>query len=75
MSVATGTQLGPYEIQSPIGAGGMSEVYCAHDIRLDRVVAIKILPVFLFLASRRGTAYEYLYFQVLSEAYVVKELK
>ena len=44
MSVATGTQLGPYEIQSPIGAGGMGEVYRAHDIRLDRIVAIKILP-------------------------------
>ena len=44
MSVATGTQLGPYEIQSPIGAGGMGEVYRAHDVRLDRIVAIKILP-------------------------------
>jgi serine/threonine protein kinase len=44
MSVAIGTQLGPYEIQSPIGAGGMGEVYRAHDIRLDRIVAIKILP-------------------------------
>ena len=44
MSVATGTQLGPYEIQSPIGAGGMGEVYRAYDIRLDRIVAIKILP-------------------------------
>ena len=44
MSVATGTQLGPYEIQSPIGAGGMGEVYRAHDTRLDRTVAIKILP-------------------------------
>ena len=44
MAVATGTQLGPYEIRSPIGAGGMGEVYRAHDIRLDRIVAIKILP-------------------------------
>ena len=44
MPVATGTTLGPYEIQSPIGAGGMGEVYRAHDTRLDRIVAIKILP-------------------------------
>src|SRR5215469_1643305 len=44
MSVATGSHLGPYEIQSSIGAGGMGEVYRAHDERLDRVVAIKILP-------------------------------
>jgi serine/threonine-protein kinase len=39
-----GTRLGPYEIQTPIGAGGMGEVYKARDTRLDRTVAIKILP-------------------------------
>jgi eukaryotic-like serine/threonine-protein kinase len=39
-----GTKLGPYEIQSLIGAGGMGEVYRAHDSRLDRTVAIKVLP-------------------------------
>ena len=44
MSLATGTRLGPYEILAPIGAGGMGEVYRAHDSRLDRTVAIKILP-------------------------------
>ncbi len=44
MSVAAGTRLGPYEIQSAIGAGGMGEVYKAKDTRLDRSVAIKILP-------------------------------
>ena len=44
MPLASGTKLGPYEIQSPIGAGGMGEVYRARDTRLDRVVAIKILP-------------------------------
>src|SRR5579863_4822825 len=38
-----GTKLGPYEIQSPLGAGGMGEVYRARDTRLDRTVAIKIL--------------------------------
>ncbi len=44
MPLSTGTRLGPYEIQSPIGAGGMGEVYRARDTRLDRTVAIKILP-------------------------------
>src|SRR5262249_46400284 len=44
MSLGPGTRLGPYEIVSPIGAGGMGEVYKARDTRLDRIVAIKILP-------------------------------
>ncbi|HZQ67498.1 MAG TPA: serine/threonine-protein kinase [Terriglobales bacterium] len=44
MPLTSGTKLGPYEIQSPIGAGGMGEVYRARDIRLAREVAIKILP-------------------------------
>src|SRR3954462_5916148 len=44
MSLPAGTRLGPYEILAPIGIGGMGEVYSARDGRLDRDVAIKVLP-------------------------------
>ena len=44
MPLAAGTRLGPYEIVGPLGAGGMGEVYKAPDTRLNRTVAIKVLP-------------------------------
>src|SRR5579864_9096347 len=44
MAFTSGTKLGPYVIESPLGAGGMGEVYRARDSRLEREVAIKILP-------------------------------
>src|SRR5947209_8075054 len=43
MPLVVGTRLGPYDILSLLGAGGMGEVYCAHDTRLDREVAVKVL--------------------------------
>ena len=47
MSLSPGARLGPYEIVSPAGAGGMGEVYRARDTRLDRTVTLKAVPVLL----------------------------
>ena len=44
MTISVGAKLGPYEILAPVGAGGMGEVYRSRDTRLNRTVAIKVLP-------------------------------
>ena len=51
MALAAATRLGPYEIVAPLGAGGMGEVYRARDTRLDRAIAVKVLPAHLTSSS------------------------
>jgi serine/threonine-protein kinase len=58
MALAAGTKLGPYAILAPIGAGGMGEVYRAHDTQLDRDVAIKVLPSALAQDPERLARFE-----------------
>ena len=58
MTLPSGTKLGPYEIDAPIGAGGMGEVYRARDTRLDRSVAVKILPMHLAEQAGAGERFE-----------------
>src|SRR5437773_3325649 len=58
MPLSAGVRLGPYEILDAIGAGGMGEVYRAKDTRLDRIVAIKILPAHLSSDPLRKQRFE-----------------
>src|ERR1700694_297555 len=58
MALSAGTRLGPYEILSALGAGGMGEVYRARDTRLNRTVAIKILPEHLSTNSQSRERFE-----------------
>ncbi len=58
MSLKAGTYLGPYEVLAPLGAGGMGEVYRARDTRLDRTVAIKVLPAQLADSPERRQRFE-----------------
>jgi Tol biopolymer transport system component len=58
MTLTPGTRLGPYEILAPIGAGGMGEVYRARDTKLDREVAIKVLPAPLAQDPERLARFE-----------------
>src|ERR1700694_5394032 len=58
MALTPGTILGPYEILAPLGAGGMGEVYRARDTRLERTVAIKILPAQLSTDPVRKQRFE-----------------
>jgi serine/threonine protein kinase len=54
MTLTSGTKLGPYEVVAPAGAGGMGEVYRARDARLNRDVAVKILPAAVSAGSAGG---------------------
>jgi eukaryotic-like serine/threonine-protein kinase len=58
MTLAAGARLGPYEILSAIGAGGMGEVYKARDTRLDRTVTIKVLPSHLSSSAEARQRFE-----------------
>jgi Tol biopolymer transport system component/tRNA A-37 threonylcarbamoyl transferase component Bud32 len=58
MTIPAGSRLGPYEILAPIGAGGMGEVYKAKDTRLERTVAIKVLPQHLSASSEVRQRFE-----------------
>ena len=56
MSLTPGTRFGAFEVQSRLGAGGMGEVFLAHDTRLGRAVALKVLPAALAALNHPGIA-------------------
>ena len=58
MTIESGVRLGAYEILAPLGAGGMGEVYRAKDVRVDRTVALKVLPEEFFEDSERRARFE-----------------
>jgi hypothetical protein len=82
MAIAPGTRLGSYEIVALIGAGGMGEVYRARDARLERDVAIKVLPgaagvlaIAPPVVAADGRVFAYRYQQILSDLFVTTGLK
>ncbi|HSD72506.1 MAG TPA: protein kinase, partial [Thermoanaerobaculia bacterium] len=58
MTLSAGTRLGPYELVAPVGAGGMGEVYRARDTRLERTVAVKVLPAHLSASAESRQRFE-----------------
>jgi len=68
MSLTPGTKLSPYEIQSPLGAGGMGEVYRARNTRLERTVTIKVLNAQLVASAELRARFE-------REAKIVSQLQ
>src|SRR5262245_25523789 len=58
MPLTVGTRLGPYEVLAALGAGGMGEVYKARDTRLDRTIALKVLPAELSSDAERRARFE-----------------
>src|SRR3989441_7366436 len=58
MTLPSGTRLGPYEVSSPLGVGGMGEVYRARDTRLGREVAVKVLPAHLSESAEARARFE-----------------